>query len=131
MLSGAAVLGALAIASGEIVTVRLDQITQESLVALAYLTLVGSLVAFTAYVPAPRAAAADRDVRVRQPGRRGRPGRDRPDETVTPLQVVAGAVIVVGVALIIVSRSRMSGAHDESSPEPVRVRDADEVPTAA
>ena len=49
MLSGAAVLGALAIATGELIF-RLDQVTQEALAALAYLTLVGSLVAFTAYV---------------------------------------------------------------------------------
>ncbi|HET9345936.1 MAG TPA: EamA family transporter [Candidatus Limnocylindrales bacterium] len=133
MLSGAAVLGALAIATGEIFTVRLEAITQESLVALAYLTLVGSLVAFTAYVwvlrhaPLPLIATyafVNPVVAVVL-------GAIVLNETVTPLQVVAGAVIVVGVALIIVSRSRMSGAQDESSPEPVRARDADEVPTAA
>jgi drug/metabolite transporter (DMT)-like permease len=133
MLSGAAVLGALAVASGEIFTVRLDAITQESLIALAYLTLVGSLVAFTAYVwvlrhaPLPLIATyafVNPVVAVVL-------GAIVLDEVVTPLQVVAGAVIVVGVALIIVSRSRMGSAHDESSPAPVRSRDADEVPTAA
>jgi drug/metabolite transporter (DMT)-like permease len=133
MLSGAAVLGALAIVTGELLTFRLDQVTQEALIALAYLTLVGSLVAFTAYVwvlrhaPLPLIATyafVNPVVAVVL-------GAIVLNETVTPLQVVAGAVIVVGVALIIVSRSRMSGAHDESSPEPVRARDADEVPTAA
>jgi drug/metabolite transporter (DMT)-like permease len=133
MLSGAAVLGALAIASGEIFTVRLDAITRDSLVALAYLTVVGSLVAFTAYVwvlrhaPLPLIATyafVNPVVAVFL-------GAIVLNETVTPLQVVAAAVIVVGVALIILSRSRMSTAHDESSPAPVRAHDADEVPTAA
>ena len=92
MLSGAAVLGALAIATGEIFTFRLDQITQEALVALAYLTLVGSLVAFTAYVwvlrhaPLPLIATyafVNPVVAVIL-------GAIVLNETVTPLQVVAG-----------------------------------------
>ena len=48
--------------------------------ALAYLTVVGSLLAFTdvRLAAAGRAAAARDDLRVRQPGRRGHPRRHRP-----------------------------------------------------
>ena len=47
--------------------------------------------------------------------------------------IVAGAVIVVGVALIILSRSRMAGAAEEPSPAVgARSSDPDTVqPTAA
>jgi drug/metabolite transporter (DMT)-like permease len=134
MLSGAIVLGAAAVVSGEIFTVDVDAITTESWIALAYLTLIGSLVAFTAYAwvlrhaPLPLIATyafVNPVVAVFL-------GALVLDETVTPLQIVAGAVIVVGVALIILSRSRMASAEDRSAADPVHARDAEEIqPTAA
>ena len=54
------------------------------------------------------------------------------DESVTPLQIVAGAVIVVGVALIILSRSRMAGAEEGRARPAAPAHDPETVqPTAA
>ena len=50
---------------------------RDSIIAFAYLTIIGSLLAFTVYGwhAARRAAPAGRHLRVRQPGRRGHPRR--------------------------------------------------------
>ena len=48
-------------------------------------------------------------------------------ETVGPVQLAAGGVIVVGVALIIFARSRM----DASAPASAGHRDHEDVPAAA
>jgi drug/metabolite transporter (DMT)-like permease len=118
MLSGAIVLGALGIAVGEFARFDPAAVTSESMIALVYLTLVGSLVAFTAYAwvlrhaPLPLIATyafVNPVVAVVL-------GAVVLDEVVTPLQVVAGTVIVVGVALIILSRSRLAAGE---APEPV------------
>jgi drug/metabolite transporter (DMT)-like permease len=134
MLSGALVLGVASIVTGELAAFDPAAVTSESLVALAYLTLVGSLVAFTAYAwvlhhaPLPLIATyafVNPVVAVIL-------GAIVLDETVTPLQIVAGAVIVVGVALIIVSRSRMAAVASESRREPASVSEQDTIqPTAA
>jgi drug/metabolite transporter (DMT)-like permease len=134
MLSGGAVLAGLAILSGELARFDPAAVTQESLVAFAYLTLVGSLVAFTAYAwvlrhaPLPLIATyafVNPVVAVAL-------GAIVLQESVTPLQIVAGAVIVVGVALIILSRSRMGAAETEGAVTSVPVRDPDHIqPTAA
>jgi drug/metabolite transporter (DMT)-like permease len=134
MLSGALVLGAASIVTGELAAFDPAAVTSESLVALAYLTLVGSLVAFTAYAwvlhhaPLPLIATyafVNPVVAVAL-------GAIVLDETVTPLQLVAGAVIVAGVAVIILSRSRMAGARDESRHAPAAVAEPERIqPTAA
>jgi drug/metabolite transporter (DMT)-like permease len=135
MLSGALVLGAAAVLTGEPARFDPAAVTRESLVAMAYLTLVGSLVAFTAYAwvlrhaPLPLIATyafVNPVVAVIL-------GAIVLNESVTPLQVVAGAVIVVGVALIILSRSRMAGAAEEPAlASAARSSDQDTVqPTAA
>jgi drug/metabolite transporter (DMT)-like permease len=134
MLSGALVLGVAAIVVGEPGRVRLDDIDSNSLIALAYLTAIGSLVAFTAYAwvlrhaPLPLIATyafVNPVVAVVL-------GAVVLGEVVTPLQVVAGAVIVVGVALIILSRSRMASPAEEPASARLPARDAEEIqPTAA
>jgi drug/metabolite transporter (DMT)-like permease len=134
MLSGAIVLGAAALATGEFVLVRLETVSQESLAALVYLTAVGSLLAFTAYAwvlrhaPLPLIATyafVNPVVAVVL-------GAVILNETVTASQIVAAAVIVAGVALIILSRSRMAGAGVARQVRPAVARDADEAqPTAA
>ena len=134
MLSGAIVLGAAAIATGELARFDPAAVTRESLIAMAYLTLVGSLVAFTAYAwvlrhaPLPLIATyafVNPVVAVFL-------GALVLDESVTPLQVVAGAVIVVGVALIILSRSRMAGAEEGERAPAAPAHDPETVqPTAA
>ena len=134
MLSGALVLGAVSVATGELAAFEPAAVTTDSLVALAYLTLVGSLVAFTAYAwvlhhaPLPLIATyafVNPVVAVIL-------GSIVLNETITPLQVLAGSVIVVGVALIILSRSRMASAHEDVRPVPAGPRDAEKVqPTPA
>jgi drug/metabolite transporter (DMT)-like permease len=132
MLSGAIVLGAASMVTGELVAFDPSAVTSESLVALAYLTLVGSLIAFTAYAwvlrhaPLPLIATyafVNPVVAVVL-------GSIVLNETITPLQILAGSVIVSGVALIILSRARMSRAEDRR-PAPVSPAERDEIPTAA
>jgi drug/metabolite transporter (DMT)-like permease len=110
MLAGSLVLALAAVASGEVASFRPETVSTDSLIALAYLTAVGSLVAFTAFAwvlrqaPLPLIATyafVNPVVAVVL-------GAIILNEAVTPVQLVAGAVIVVGVALLILSRNRMS-----------------------
>jgi drug/metabolite transporter (DMT)-like permease len=110
MVAGAVVLGAAALLSGELASFRPEEVRGDSLLALAYLTVVGSLVAFTAFAwvlrqaPLPLIATyafVNPVVAVIL-------GALILHEAVTPIQGIAGAVIVVGVALLILSRNRMS-----------------------
>ena len=109
MLAGGLVLSAMSAASGELPSFRLDTVSPASLGALAYLTVVGSLVAFTAYgwllrvAPLPLIAtyAYVNPVVAVMLGALVR------SEPVDPRTVVAGAVIVAAVALIVTARGRM------------------------
>lgn len=110
MLSGAVVLTIAAVLSGEVAGFRPEAVEPDSIIALVYLTIVGSLVAFTAFAwvlrqaPLPLIATyafVNPIVAVFL-------GWLILAEAVTPIQLVAGAVIVVGVALLILSRGRMS-----------------------
>ena len=129
MVSGAVVLTVAAILSGEVAGFRPETVAADSILALVYLTVVGSLVAFTAFAwvlrqaPLPLIATyafVNPIVAVFL-------GWLILAEAVTPIQLVAGAVIVVGVALLILSRSRMSAPR--VAPRPV-TRDED-APAAA
>jgi drug/metabolite transporter (DMT)-like permease len=110
MLAGSTVLAAAALVSGEVGSVRLETITTNSVLAVVYLTIVGSLLAFTAYAwvlrhaPLPLIATyafVNPVVAVFL-------GWLILHEEVSPRQVLAGSVIVVGVALIVAARSRMT-----------------------
>jgi drug/metabolite transporter (DMT)-like permease len=110
MLSGSAVLAVAAVLSGETASVHVETITTNSILAVVYLTVVGSLIAFTAYAwvlrraPLPLIATyafVNPVVAVFL-------GWLVLQEAITPRQVLAGAVIVVGVALIVAARSRMT-----------------------
>jgi len=110
MLAGSTVLAAAAILSGEATSVHLETITANSIIAFVYLTIIGSLIAFTAYAwvlrraPLPLIATyafVNPIVAVVL-------GWLVLQEAITPRQVLAGAVIVVGVALIVAARSRMT-----------------------
>ena len=109
MLAGGLVLSVMSAGSGELLAFRLDSISPASLGALAYLTVVGSLVAFTAYgwllrvAPLPLIAtyAYVNPIVAVMLGALVR------SEPVDPRTVVAGAVIVVAVALIVTARGRM------------------------
>jgi drug/metabolite transporter (DMT)-like permease len=114
MLAGSVVLAGAAVLSGEVGSFRPETVSGDSIIAFVYLTAIGSLVAFTAFAwvlrkaPLPLIATyafVNPVVAVFLGGL-------ILNEAVTPVQLVAGAVIVVGVALLILSRNRMS------SPQP-------------
>jgi drug/metabolite transporter (DMT)-like permease len=118
MLAGAIVLGVAAVLSGEVASFRPEAVTRDSIVALVYLTAIGSLVAFTAFAwvlrqaPLPLIATyafVNPVVAVFL-------GALILHEAVTPVQGVAGAVIVIGVALLILSRNRMSAPRSATRP---------------
>jgi drug/metabolite transporter (DMT)-like permease len=114
MLAGALVLTMFALLTGEPARLDLAAISTQSLAALVYLTVIGSLVAFTTYVwllrvaPLPLIATyayVNPVVAVIL-------GWLVLREPLTPRTLVAGAVIVFAVALIITARSRMRGPAD-------------------
>ena len=113
MLSGGVVLSVMSAASGELGSFHIDAISPASLGALAYLTIVGSLVAFTAYgwllrvAPLPLVATyayVNPVVAVAL----GALVRGEPVDART---LLAGAVIVAAVALIVTARGRMRSPH--------------------
>lgn len=109
MLLGGAVLGVMALGSGEFGILDLGAISMESVVALLYLTVIGSLLAFTVYgwmlrvAPLPLVATyayVNPVVAVIL-------GALILSEPIDPRTIVAGAVIVFAVALIVTARGRM------------------------
>jgi drug/metabolite transporter (DMT)-like permease len=127
MLSGSIVLAAAAVLSGELALFRPAAVTLDGVLATGYLTVVGSLVAFTAFAwvirhaPLPLVAT----YAFVNPVIAVFLGWLLLHEAVGPVQLAAGGVIVAGVALIIVARSRMSGAiPDEAAEEETRPRPA-------
>jgi drug/metabolite transporter (DMT)-like permease len=119
MLAGAAVLAVMAGLRGEFGTLRLEAVSAESLAALAYLTVVGSLLAFTTYgwllrvAPLPLIATyayVNPVVAVAL-------GALVLREPIEPRTLLAGAIIVFAVALIVTTRSRMSSPRRISAPD--------------
>jgi drug/metabolite transporter (DMT)-like permease len=109
MLAGAAVLVVFGLIHGEAAQFRIDAIAPDSLVALVYLTAIGSLLAFTTYgwllrvAPLPLVATyayVNPVVAVIL-------GALVLAEPIEPRTLVAGAVIVTAVALIVTTRGRM------------------------
>jgi drug/metabolite transporter (DMT)-like permease len=109
MLAGSVVLAGLALATGEFGRFDAAAVSGDSLAALAYLTVIGSLLAFTVYgwllrvAPLPLIAtyayvnpvvAVILGAAVRQ-------------EPIDPRTLVAGAVIIGAVALIVTARGRL------------------------
>ena len=124
MVCGAAVLSAAAIVTAEPGRLRIESISTSSIVALVYLTIIGSVLAFTTYVwllrvaPLPLIATyayVNPVVAVILGGL-------VLGETLTPTKLVAGGVIVFAVALIITARGRMRrptvGAEADGLPAP-------------
>lgn len=110
MVTGSLVLLVMALVSGEPWTFDASAVSTESLLALAYLTVIGSLVAFTAYgwllrvAPLPFIATyayVNPVVAVIL-------GTTLGGETLDARTILAGVVIVGAVALIVTARSRMA-----------------------
>lgn len=131
MLAGAAILAALAALRGEYAGFRLEAVSSESVAAFAYLTVVGSLIAFTTYVwllkvaPLPLIATyayVNPIVAVIL-------GAVVLQEPITPRILVAGAVIVFAVALIITARGRLADSRGQAAA--ARARGPGVTPAAA
>jgi drug/metabolite transporter (DMT)-like permease len=118
MLAGGAVLALMAGVTGEFGRFDPAAVSGDSIAALAYLTVIGSLLAFTAYgwllrvAPLPLIAtyayvnpvvAVILGAVVRQ-------------EPIDPRTLVAGGVIVGAVALIVTARGRMSAPAQRADP---------------
>jgi len=120
MLAGSAVLAVMATVAGEPGRFDAAAVTGDSVAALAYLTVIGSLLAFTAYgwllrvAPLPFIATyayVNPVVAVIL-------GAIVRHEPIDPRTLVAGAVIVGAVALIVTARGRMTAPAVSSSGAP-------------
>jgi drug/metabolite transporter (DMT)-like permease len=106
MLGGSAVLALLALVSGELFRVRLAEISPESLAAIAYLIVIGSFVGYTAYVWLLRVAPISLVATYAyvNPVVAVFLGWLILAEPLEPRTIVAGAIIIVAVAVIVRSR---------------------------
>jgi drug/metabolite transporter (DMT)-like permease len=106
MLAGGAVLAVAAVVGGEPGRIRLEEISVSSALAVAYLVVFGSLLAFTAYMwllRNVRTSVAGTYAYV-NPVVAVALGAALGGEPVTGRTLVAGAVILAGVALIVTGR---------------------------
>lgn len=110
MLAGGVLLTIVGVASGELARVRLDTVSVDSILALGYLAIVGSLVGFTVYGWLLRSAPLSLI---------GTYAYVNPivavilgwlilGEPITARTVLAGAVIIAGVAVIVSARGRLA-----------------------
>jgi drug/metabolite transporter (DMT)-like permease len=120
MLCGAGVLSLMALLANEPARFDLAVISRESLIALAYLTVIGSLLAFTVYgwllrvAPLPWIATyayVNPVVAVIL-------GTVILNEPLDARTLLAGAVIVGAVALIVTARGRMAAPRSREVAEP-------------
>jgi drug/metabolite transporter (DMT)-like permease len=112
MAIGSLVLLAMGLLAGEPASFDPAAVTERSLLALAYLTLVGSLLAFTVYAWLLRVAPLAKVATYAyvNPIVAVLLGAVVLGEPITPRTAVAGAVIVAAVALIVTARGRASRA---------------------
>jgi drug/metabolite transporter (DMT)-like permease len=121
MVLGGLVLAAMAAVTGEFTALDIGAISRESVIALLYLLVMGSLVAFTVYgwmlrvAPLPLVATyayVNPVVAVIL-------GAVILNETIDLRTVIAGAVIVVSVAIIVTTRGRMHAPRPERDSQAV------------
>lgn len=119
MVAGSLVLLVMSLASGELVGFRVEAVTMASAVAMLYLTVIGSLLAFTVYgwmlrvAPLPLVATyayVNPVVAVIL-------GAVVLSEPIDARTLIAGAVIVGAVAIIVSARGRMTAPRAEDAPE--------------
>ena len=117
MLIGGALLLVVGIATGELGQLQIDAVSRDSFIALLYLTVIGSLVAYTTFgwmlrvAPLPFVstyAYVNPVIAVIL-------GFLIAGEAIDPRTVVAGAVIVAAVAMIVTARGRMQAPRAERS----------------
>lgn len=130
MLFGSIVLAGAALVSGELAAFDPAAVSADAVLATGYLTVVGSLVAFTAFVWVIRHAPLPLVTTYAfvNPVIAVFLGWLLLHETVDPVQLAAGGVIVAGVALIILARSRMG---ETPAPAPAAHHDQEDLPATA
>ncbi len=122
MTAGGVLLGLAGTVGGEWARVDVAAVSTRSVLALAYLVVFGSLIAFAAYVFLLRHAS---------PARAGSYAYVNPvvavflgwalaDEPITGRTLLAAAIILTGVALIIARRSGRARARPATAPSKVR-----------
>ncbi|HEX7745782.1 MAG TPA: EamA family transporter [Micromonosporaceae bacterium] len=119
MIAGASGLAVLAVARGELRTVDLSAVSGRSWAALAYLVVAGSLIAFTAYVWLLQHAAISLVATYAyvNPVVAVALGALLVAEPVTPQVLLGGAVILLGVALVVATERRGNrGARQPGGP---------------
>jgi drug/metabolite transporter (DMT)-like permease len=125
MLAGGVALGLAGLVAGELGDVRLAEVSLASLLGFVYLILFGSLVGFTAYAWLIRVARTSlvSTYAYVNPIVAVLLGWAILAEPVTPLTLIAGAVIVVAVALIVSVRAAKQEVEGEPAsgapPEPL------------
>jgi drug/metabolite transporter (DMT)-like permease len=109
MLAGGLILVAMSAGAGELADFHVADVTASSFVALTYLTVVGSLIAFTTYGWLLRKAPLSLIATYAyvNPVVAVILGFVVLQEPIEPRTIVAGAIIVFAVALIVTARSRM------------------------
>jgi len=126
MLAGGIILAVMAVVTGEPARLDLPAVSTESLVAVLYLTVVGSLVAFTTYGWLLRVAPLSivATYAYVNPVVAVVLGAIVLGEEITIRTLTAGAVIIFAVALIISARSRMSAPRRAPTTDPAAVTSA-------
>ncbi|HET9681839.1 MAG TPA: EamA family transporter, partial [Candidatus Limnocylindrales bacterium] len=115
MLAGAGVLAVEGLVTGEVGQLQPEAITLRSLLALAYLTVIGSMVAFTAYAWLLRHAPLSLvgTYAYVNPIVAVGLGAAFLSEPISARTLVAAAVIVAAVAMIVTARGRVAGRLPE------------------
>jgi drug/metabolite transporter (DMT)-like permease len=133
MFAGGLVLLLMSLTSGELVGFRLEAVSSDSVIATVYLTVIGSLLAFTAYAwllrvaPLPLIATyayVNPVVAVIL-------GAIVLSEPIEPRTLVAGAVIIFAVAIIVTARGRMQAPRSRTESVPVETGEAGGGPSVA
>ena len=122
MLAGGILLSAVGLLTGEWAAFQPAAVSSDSLIALAYLTVIGSLLAFTTYGWLLRVAPLQfiATYAYVNPVVAVILGVLILNEPLTPRTVIAGVVIVVAVALIITARGRMRVPAPTTEPADAR-----------
>ncbi|MCI0436969.1 MAG: EamA family transporter [Gemmatimonadetes bacterium] len=134
MLCGGSILLAAGLLAGEATRIDLAAVSARSLLALAYLIVFGAIIGYSAYVWLLRASTPARvsTYAYVNPVIAVFLGWVLADEPLTPRMLVAALVIIVGVALITLSRQPAAPGPSPStgsiSPEPLPERAAVDAP---
>jgi drug/metabolite transporter (DMT)-like permease len=118
LLSGGVVLGIVGIAGGELGRIHPEDFSRSSILALAYLIVFGAVVAFSAYSYMVRNAspAIVSTYAYVNPVIAVFLGWAILDEKISATTFLAGAIVVVAVAMIVSSRVRGEGEPAAGAP---------------